>query len=457
MFSAEDLSELDPDARRVEVAYVYTAVSEFGEEGPPSPATAVITTTDGHPIEVTMPTPTFISADRALGTGAKKRLYRANAGSESAAFQFVIQQDISDTEMYVDDKRAFELGEALPSLGWTPPPDDDATLSPEGPLQGLVSMPGGILAGHTKRSIHFCVPGLPHAWPVEFRVTIERDIVALAPVPGGLAVLTDGRPYLINGTEPGALAPTRIEFPQGCLSARSVVDMGDYSFYCAPDGLARIDGAGARLVSRAYLSPDQWMNTFQGQHLQGFYWEGAAVYLPDDNSAQGMGFIYDTETDGFVFLTAECGGGWADPKDGSLYLIQGAEIKRYGRGVDIPLATWKSHPVRLPQVVSFNTGYISFGNTVDDRGQVELAIKSDTQVYRLRITIPDDNQVHFAEISSTGAVTRDLYTVSLRREPTTFRIPTMPGSEWSVEIESQTIVRSVHLTDDPLEVAAIQG
>ena len=445
-------SPLDEDKRLVDVAYVYTLVTQYGEEGPPSPATAIIQTNDGLPIDVTMPTPEF-GDDRAFDAGGKKRLYRANAGSETAAFQFVAEQDFDATAVVTDTTKAFALGEALPSEGWLPPPDDDDDLHPEGPLEGLVELPGGVFAGHTKRTVYFSVPGLPHAWPPGWRQVVERDIVALAPVAGGLAVLTDGQPYLINGQDPSALVSTRIEFPQGCLAARTVVDMGDYSLYCTPDGLARIDGTGARLISRPYLMPEQWAADYQADKLQGFYWEGAAVYLPNDADTDGDGFIYDAETDGFASLGAECGGGWADPADGSLYLIQEDDIKRYGRGDDNGPATWKSHPVRLPEIVAFTAGYVSFGED-DDEG-LDLIVTSDAETYRLRVTIPSSGTARLAEIDASGTVTRSLYDVP--RDPLVFRLPDMPGYRWQVEVRTNAVVRSVHLTDDPLELAAVQG
>ena len=83
-----------PDASMTaeETAYVYTFVTEYGEEGPPSAASTIIEATiksGAEEISVTCPSHST-SANLAFGTGAKKRIYRANVGSTNAQYQFCL-------------------------------------------------------------------------------------------------------------------------------------------------------------------------------------------------------------------------------------------------------------------------------------------------------------------------------------------------------------------------------
>ena len=61
-----------------ETSYVYTFVSAYGEEGPPSPASTVITTDDNMTVALSgLETSTSITNTNL----AKKRIYRSNTGS----------------------------------------------------------------------------------------------------------------------------------------------------------------------------------------------------------------------------------------------------------------------------------------------------------------------------------------------------------------------------------------
>ena len=227
--------------------------------------------------------------ERALGAGAKKRLYRANPGTLNAAFQFAGEQDLDDAGEFSDMTNNFLLGEALPSRNWTGPPDDDAALHPTGPLAGIIALPGGVFAGFSGRTVYLSEPGLPHAWPTDYRVTADSDIVALSLTVGGLVALTDGKPSLISGSHPSSMAATPIEFPQGCVNAATAVDMGGYLLYVCPDGLARIDGAGGQLASRNYLPAKDWSAAFPlgFANACAFYWEGAYVLLDRTTGSKG--------------------------------------------------------------------------------------------------------------------------------------------------------------------------
>ena len=67
-------------------SYVYTFVSAFGEEGPPSPASTVLTKVDAQTVTISgMDT----STSKSNTNLSKKRIYRSNTGSNTTEFQFV--------------------------------------------------------------------------------------------------------------------------------------------------------------------------------------------------------------------------------------------------------------------------------------------------------------------------------------------------------------------------------
>ena len=89
--AADNLATETPNT----VCYVFTYVTGFGEEGPPSAATATLDVTDTQTDGSTNQTVTISNLPAApspntnFATGHKMRIYRSNTGSNTTAFQFV--------------------------------------------------------------------------------------------------------------------------------------------------------------------------------------------------------------------------------------------------------------------------------------------------------------------------------------------------------------------------------
>ena len=97
--------------------YVYTWVSELGEEGPPSPPSAALSIPSDGSVTVTM-TNNPPTTQRNI---TDVRIYRANTGTASSEFQFVAEVAIGTLPTYVDTILDVNLGEVLQSASWDPP------------------------------------------------------------------------------------------------------------------------------------------------------------------------------------------------------------------------------------------------------------------------------------------------------------------------------------------------
>jgi hypothetical protein len=168
-----------------DVSYVYTLVTAFGEEGPPSSPSAVIQLDDTQSTTLSLPTSDQPSGNYNFTTGALKRIYRSNTGSTNTQFQFAGEVGYTATS-FTDTQDAATLGEVLPSATWIGPPDDDSALYPDGPLNGLIALAQGTMAGFTGKRFCLSEPFLPHAWPIQYRITTEEDIVAIASTANGV-------------------------------------------------------------------------------------------------------------------------------------------------------------------------------------------------------------------------------------------------------------------------------
>ena len=407
-----------------EVSYVYTYVTSDGREGPPSAPSIVHEMVDGQTATVTMTNQTFASGNN-LGTGSYKRLYRSNTGSTNTQFQFVTTIAIAD-ESEPDSLSAANLGEVLPSATWIGPPDDNNSLYPDGQLRGLIPLAQGTMAGFTGKRFCLSEPFLPHAWPIQYRITTEEDIVAIASTSNGVAALTDGQPYFITGTEPSSMTAIRIDLAQACVNEHSVVDMGDYVLYAGPDGLCGVQSATGSVVTKGLISAKQWNADFSPTTYRAFRHEGTYVAF----HASG-GWVYDPRADedalSTLTLSTDVRGGYRNPKDGQLYIIVDNKIKKYqGSGTSKTLK-FKSKKFVTPAPVSM--GWVSVNAAVYP---ATVKVWADG-VLVAHYTLTYANNVYTQATTVPSGISNG----TLREA--VMRMPAVVAQEWEIQVEGTDI------------------
>lgn len=424
-----------------DVSYVYTFVTAFGEEGPPSPASTAFERTDTETVTVSVPSSDHPNGNYNFGTGAKKRIYRSNTGSTNTQFQFLAEIPFTTTS-YSDTTSSFALGEVLPSGTWIGPPDDNTSLYPDGPLTGLTPVANGVFAGFTGKRLCLSEPFLPHAWPIDYRITLEEDIVAIGSVSNGIVALTDGAPYFVTGVDPSAMTAVKLDIAQACVNTRSVVDMGDYLLYAGPDGLVAVSGGQGEVVTNGLISVKQWNDDFNPTTYRAFKHENTYVAF-----WSGGGFVYDPRAGeaalSTLSYTGDVRGGFTNPKDGELYIIVGNKIKKYRGGTTNKTLKWKSKQYVTPKPVSM--GWVSvhaqaYPVTVRvwaDGTQIAVySLSYSSNTYTQTVTVPSG--------ASTGTL----------REPI-MRLPAVVAQVWEVEVEGSVQIDEVCLAQSMDEIAAL--
>ena len=410
-----------------ETSYVYTFVSAYGEEGPPSPASTVITTDDNMTVALSaLETSTSITNTNL----SKKRIYRSNTGSNSTQFQFVTELALSATT-YTDTSKNSELAEVLPSSTWIAPPDDSA-LYPDGPMKGLLALGNGTFAGFTGNRICFSEAYQPHAWPAAYRLGIEEKIVGIKATSNGLIVGTESTPYLVTGSDPSAMIAIKIETAEACLSKRSMVDMGETVIYAGPDGLIAASGAQASNITEGLITPEQWQSDYYPSTITGFYWQGRYVGFYNTGSGFG-GFIFDPRqgTNALVNLDAAAliRGGFTDPDDNELYLIIGNKIKKFQGSSTNLTYNWKSK--EFPMARHTSMGFA----------------KVDAEAYPVTLKVYGDGSVIYnATISTSGSVfsvtgTTPSFSATSITEPVV-RLPASVHKTFAFEVETAKVVNT---------------
>jgi len=272
-------------------AYVYTWVSAYGEEGPPSlPTTYDGWSGDPWIIQLTAP----LSGDTTNRNLSKTRVYRTVTGvGGSTTYFFVAELDIAITT-YTDTTPSTEVvgNNLLQSYYYEAPPTD---------LEGFAMLPNGIVASWRKNEVWFCEPFLPHAWPSPYTIATEYPIVGMGVIGQSLIVCTSGSPYAISGINPATMSMSRIAANEPCMSRGSIISTPQGVMYASPNGLAVAVPGAVSIITRNMITKDLWLDqtsyisvpTLRASLLNGNYYAWGSV--------RSGGFQADTfQTDSFA-------------------------------------------------------------------------------------------------------------------------------------------------------------
>ena len=387
----------------VQASYAVTLITSFGEEGPPSPASNPIIRWDmvedapaGGDVEVILP-----SVPSSSSNIISKRIYRSES---SGVFQFI--EDVPASQgSFTDGVMSESMGVSLPSIEWDMPDDR---------LTGLTSMPGGFLAGYFGNTLCFSEAFYPHAWPVSYQLAFSEDIVGVAAVAGGLVVATNGRPHMVTGSSPAAMADMHLDEDQPCVSGRSLVDMGEYAVYASPNGLVAVGGGSAQLLTKAMISKEQW-NALKPETIHAYRHDGRYLAF-----YQGGSFAF-TPGEGFEFFDIHATAGWYDLDKDQLCLIQGSSITAWGKG-DAMTLRWRS---KIHEVAPGGSGF--------------TCAKVIAREYPVTLRVIADGEV----MLELDVQSRDLF-----RLPAGYAL----SRDWEIEIESTHEVQSVQIASSPSEI-----
>jgi hypothetical protein len=320
-------------------AYIYTEITSFGEEGPPSVVTAsdIVDAADGATVTLSLP-----AASSGTYSIAKRRIYRTDL---NGVFRFV--KDVAGTTSGTTNDTVLDasLGEEIESTDNLAPPDDTSADHPDGPMLGITAMPNGITAGFSGNTLLFSEAFLPHSYPLANQLTTNDDIVGIASIASGLLVTTKGKPYIASGTDPSAMAMVEIDANLPNSNKRSLVDMGEYAIYASPDGLVLATNSGIQLITQQIFTRDQWQDYYP-ENIEAYEYEGKYIAFTWDGSSGSTkkGFIFDPRggKNAFVDLDFYAHAGFNDRENDELYLVIGGVLKKFGRSSSARTYTWKS-------------------------------------------------------------------------------------------------------------------
>lgn len=330
-------------------AYVFTYVSVYGEEGPPSPPSEVKDVYASGTVQVDVGdiAHSYLNQGGDRANVNRVRIYRSAAG-QSAAFFKVGEIGLSGninqswSESFTDNVPSVSLGEVLPSEKWFPPPIG---------LRGIKMLPNGFMVGWKGNMLYFTEPNLPHAWNPDYARSIDADIINVESFGNTLVIGTRGRPYLASGSDPASMSIRKADVFAPLVNNRAMVDAGAGVLFPSSSGLYLVSPAGSRNLTEQHFDQRTW-EQIVGDLQRGVFHDNRIIFFAKDkqplvidmngdridiSTLTGVNVSAATIADKDLVLVVKEGAGWS-------------RMRRFKSDSEVFLSgTWKSGLITMPK------------------------------------------------------------------------------------------------------------
>lgn len=441
-------------------SYVYTWVSLYGEEGPPSPPVTVTGNVSGS-WDLTLTAPgAGETTQRSLD---QVRIYRTVTSSQGiATYFFVAQQTIADTTYSDTISDAVVSGNAqLASQYYTAPPSD---------LEGLIAMPNGIIAGWVNNEIWFSEPYRPHAWPGTYAINVDSNVVGCGVIGQSLIICTETGAYACTGVRPSVMSLSKIAGSEPCLSQGSIVSAPEGVYYASQNGLMLVVLGGAENITRNLIKTDEWNALFkvpgmrsarlgtayyafstiaQGAFDTGGFYTGAFEWGNQTGSSNGLLIDTGTPRIGLNLMSSSKAttNVYNDVWTGEVFLV------RDGKTYIVDLAgttrdafKWKSKLLQPTDMRNFEAMKVYFSvpagtPTLNPVPNASLVQSLAADQYGLVRLYADGRHVWTRELRTSG---------ELLRLPSGFK-----ADQWQIEIEARIEIQSVQIATSARDLRGV--
>jgi hypothetical protein len=462
-------------------AYVYTYVSRYGEETGPIKtvlATEVYNTGDVIIEDFTQPPAGYGLRSTVDGNIPLVRVYRVNASITGAEFQYVGAFNATThtfgTSTFTDDVDDADLGEVLPT---------EIYEGINANLKGLIGLSNGIFAGFVGNELHLSELYLPHAWPDEYVMIFDYDIVGLGVDGTNIIVLTKGYTYVVAGPAPEAMYKQRLPGFYPCISKRGVASTPFGVLFPSHEGLIKATSEGQTNATFEFMSPEEWGNYRPATISATFY------------NNKYFGWIsYATEEAGIIFDIAQGilttngdfhEAGYISEAEGKMYTINpdNAIVEWEGDPYNFQYFIWKSKKFLTPQDMSFTCGQLIvdielYNDIIDAVGDDAVLEGLNAEIFAtgdLTDTFNADqsgvNDAYFNYDDFNGSALFSLSNVNISSKinfklyvdgtlvfqksienSNYFRVPPHRGRRFEIQLEGYIPVRRLILAQSPSEI-----
>lgn len=337
----------------------------WGEVGKPGPASALVTYRPGQTPRVTLP---------GIPSGEYEvthvQVYRANTGSTSTEYQFAAELTVG-TAYWDDTVSSSQLGETIPSTDFD---------EPDGAMVGLRNVANAFMVGFFDNQLCFSEPGVPYAWPIKYRQSVDAPIVAVSSFDQTVVVSTRKSLYAFTGVDPSVMTAQKLSDTRVCVSKRSMIEALGGVVYASAVGLMLVNANGVNNLTDALMARKDWQ-AYKPESMACYAIDNRILVSFDTGARQAM-LVFSFGTDATMAeVEIAATAGHADRRTDTLYLVVGNTIKKWNGGAPFEF-TWRDRVNWFPASVSMRSAFVDA-----DSYPVQFTLYADgVQVFSTAVT-----------------------------------------------------------------------
>lgn len=268
--------------------YAFTYVNRFGDESAPSVKEQLIYIGIGDKPVITISYSTGERERLLRDYGVTNiRLYRSVTNSLGVA-QFLFIKEVAFTLTgtaieILDDvpKGSLMIGEPLPTINFDPP---------RAGMKGLGVTDSGVGYAYVDKTICLSEPYLLYAWARYYELSSQHTIMGMGHYDNTIVVATTSNPILISGDAPEAMGTLSLPLYEGCVSARSMVNLNHGCMYASQNGLVLVTTNSAKLLTEGLLTTDDWQ-AINPASIHACAYKNGYLFFWQNGSKKGSGYI----------------------------------------------------------------------------------------------------------------------------------------------------------------------
>lgn len=225
-------------------------------------------------------------------------------------------------------------------------------------LISLISLPNGCLAGIAGNELCFSDPYMPYSWPIRNRYSFSGVGVAAVAASNSVIVLTDTFPILYTGSDPEAMSGSTLETYAPCVSKRGVVDVGGGALYPSFDGLWLVSTQQVDCVTRKTFREEEWTLLNPATFDAAFH--DGQYYAAYEGQTESRILVLDlANPDSIIKVDDVADALYRNELDGKLYIAQGNKLYVWDSDTGHRYESdWRSVDVQFPSVINFSAAQI---------------------------------------------------------------------------------------------------
>lgn len=265
---------------------------------------------------------------------------------------------------------------------------------PPADLEGITVHPSGAMVGFVGNQVYLSEPYAPYAWPLSYVLVLDFPIVALS-ISGQSAIIgTAGKPYILTFSDPESATPQKLDNNWPCLAKLGMISFNAGVYYPTNLGLAFIGSGGTRIVTEELYAQRNW-DMVNPRTFKAAAYDNRYYATYEKEGATSILVI--SESQGIVQVTIPAQAMFTDRETGEVYIAQDKKIQQLNTLSEGNLEySWTSKIFIMPEPTNLGAARLDFNK--------RLTSKDLTIIKDLNALISATNILAVAGPSDAGSV-----------------------------------------------------